>query len=486
MKKIILLGFFLLFLSSGRAQTSTTSDDIVIEGEDPLAYDLGHSRFISIVYRNGIITHRLTPSNRNPHILGTVSGNTYQQTLAVTSCTRATVSYKLKDVPAGTYDIYVVIVPENMDDTTKTVTKHNQFTASLSYTAECDTPAVLTNPQIFKSDTTKVDTILLFQDFKLPNSYFYVWHDYPYISLETVMRMNERKIVLSDFYIDCFILKNKGGSKCLEQDGIRYEINERRGEASIIGADTLVAPTNPLPDSVYYQGHNYPVTSIGNNALANNHCITSLVLPHGLKAIGQYAFYGCYNLTSIMIPKQVKKIGQYAFYGCSGLTSINLPDSITQIEPFTFVNCTALTSINIPDNITRIEKDAFADCTHLDSMTLSKNIIFASLYGTRIKVIVCLAINPPRFENDFEGFNYTTLYVPYGTSSEYITSQQSIYRLPFSSVIEMSPTAIHSICSDPTAVQNFYTIGGLRLPQRSHGINIVKFNNGCTKKIVFN
>jgi hypothetical protein len=485
MKKIILLGFFLLFLSSGRAQTSTTPDDIVIEGEDPLAFDLGHSKYISGAYRGGVITHRLTPLNRNPHILGSVSGNTYQQILPTASSALPIVSYKTMNVPAGTYDIYVVFVPENMDDTTKTVTKHNQFTASLSYTTECDTPAVLSNPQIFKSDTAKVDTILLFQDFKLPISSFDVWHDYPYISLKTLMHNYDRKIVLNNYYIDCFILKNKGGSKCLEKDGIRYEINERRGEASIIGADTLVAPTNPLPDSVYYQGHNYPVTSIGNNAFFNNHCITSLVLPHGLKAIGQYTFYGCSNLTSIMIPKQVKKIGQSAFYGCSGLTSINLPDSITQIEPLTFANCRALTSINIPDNVTRIEKDAFYYCTHLDSMTLSKNIIFASLYGTHIKVIVCLAINPPRFENDFEGFNYTTLYVPYGTSSDYISSEEITLGPTFISIVEMSPTAIHSICSDPTAVQNFYTIGGLRLPQRSHGINIVKFNNGRTKKIVF-
>ena len=487
MKRSVLLGLMFLFLICGKAQVTigyNPNNDIIIEGEDVSAFNWDKSRFWSHNYPTGI-THRLTASNRNKKISGIVSGNAYQQIVPGCSSVRPIVSYNLKNVLSGTYDIYVVIVPENMDDTTKVAPKYTKFMASLYYDVNDNHKStIITASPVFASDPTKVDTLLLFQDYTLPCSYFDVWRDYPAISLSVHITIPERKILTNNLYIDCFILKGKGDSKYIEKDGICYEIDEQKDVATIIGADTLLTQANPIADSVYYKGRNYPITSIGNNAFCNNLCITSVSLPRSVTGIGQYAFYGCRNLRSITIPASVKKIGQYAFCGCSNLTSISLPDSLTTIEPSTFQNCTRLLSITIPDQVTKINDGVFENCSSINSITLSKNIkiIYETAfdYCNSLKKIICPLMTPPEFHCYFCGVFYgVTLYVPYGAKSNY---DEVMYY--FSSVQEMDQTAIHSILDDAIAGQDFYSINGLKLPEMNQGINVVKYNNGTTKKIL--
>ncbi len=49
----------------------------------------------------------------------------------------------------------------------------------------------------------------------------------------------------------------------------------------------------------------------------------SVVIPEGVKEIGDGAFEGCTSLASVSIPEGVKEIGDGAFEGCTSLTEIN-------------------------------------------------------------------------------------------------------------------------------------------------------------------
>ena len=77
-----------------------------------------------------------------------------------------------------------------------------------------------------------------------------------------------------------------------------------------------------IPDSVTYEGKNYPVTSIGGCAFRDCSGLTSVTIPGSVTSIGLSAFYNCSGLTSVTIPNSVTSIVDWAFYGCSGLTSV--------------------------------------------------------------------------------------------------------------------------------------------------------------------
>ena len=66
--------------------------------------------------------------------------------------------------------------------------------------------------------------------------------------------------------------------------------------------------------------------------------ITSIVLPAGLKHIGDFAFYGCSNLVGINLPNSLLSIGTSAFEDCYYLSQISLPASIRQVGVGAFVN----------------------------------------------------------------------------------------------------------------------------------------------------
>lgn len=99
--------------------------------------------------------------------------------------------------------------------------------------------------------------------------------------------------------------------------------------------------------------------------------ITSVVLPEGLKYIGNWAFYGFRNnaLTSITIPSTVTSIGKGAFADCTGLTSVTIPANVTSIGIQAFEGCTGLTSVIIPANVTEIGAYAFDRCANLATVT---------------------------------------------------------------------------------------------------------------------
>ena len=107
-----------------------------------------------------------------------------------------------------------------------------------------------------------------------------------------------------------------------------------------------------IPEKITYEGVEYSVISIGNNAFQDCTGLTSVTIPNSVTSIENYAFYGCTGLTSVAIPNSVTSIGDWTFYYCSSLTSVTIPNSVTSIGNYVFWKCSSLTSVTIPNSVT--------------------------------------------------------------------------------------------------------------------------------------
>ena len=181
--------------------------------------------------------------------------------------------------------------------------------------------------------------------------------------------------------------------------------------------------------------------------------------------IGNQAFDGCSSLTSLTLPSSVTSIGSSAFSGCSGLTSLTLPSSVTSIGESAFSGCSGLTSLTLPSSVSSIGESAFSGCSGLSS-------IYVNWESP-------LSIDASTFEDANTG--KCILYVPKGTYDDYWISNWGI----FENIVEYDPTGIDHITTSGEAKEiSRYAADGQRLEVPAKGLNIVKYSDGCVKKVV--
>ncbi len=132
------------------------------------------------------------------------------------------------------------------------------------------------------------------------------------------------------------------------------------------------------------------VTYIGYSAFSGCSSLTSISIPESVKSIVAGAFDGCSSLeprllvydngtkcygwigseeecTSVVIPDGVKEIGDYAFYKIFyGLTSVTFPESLESIGEMAFAGCDKLTTAELSSNLKTLGYGAFMYCKKLD------------------------------------------------------------------------------------------------------------------------
>ena len=192
------------------------------------------------------------------------------------------------------------------------------------------------------------------------------------------------------------IVENVKVGSVFEYNGINYKVGENNTVAVTRTKD--ITGVILIPNQVVYNEVIYTVTSIEMSAFDKNHLdntITKVVIPRTIKSIGLEAFVdlkgltGVYisdleawcnisfggtasnpleyahhlflndtEITDLIIPDGVKSIGNLAFYGCSGLTSVTIHSGVTSIGIRAFQNCTGIKNVYseiqnpfaIPDN----------------------------------------------------------------------------------------------------------------------------------------
>ena len=115
---------------------------------------------------------------------------------------------------------------------------------------------------------------------------------------------------------------------------------------------------------------------IADNTFDNCTNLKNILIPDGVKNIGEYAFQNCMSLTDLNIPKSVDNLGEYTFAsGCSSLKEIIILDGTTTIGDAAFANCSSIENIIIPDSVIWIGSRAFAGCSSLTEITIPQNVI---------------------------------------------------------------------------------------------------------------
>ncbi len=107
-----------------------------------------------------------------------------------------------------------------------------------------------------------------------------------------------------------------------------------------------------------------------------------VVIPEGVKRIGEMAFFECGELSSVVLPGSLESIGEGAFYRCA-LRKVKIPASVSVIPANCFAQCQWMTEVEIPEGVTEIREDAFynsslkkislpASVTEIDPTAFSK------------------------------------------------------------------------------------------------------------------
>lgn len=178
-----------------------------------------------------------------------------------------------------------------------------------------------------------------------------------------------------------------------------------------------------------------------------------------------YGYYDYYDHHSYYYTTSDDVIGDYAFSDCSSLTSLTLPSSVTSIGGHAFEKCSGLTSLTLPSSVTSIGSSAFEGCSGLTSVYVSWKSplsIFASTFKDA-NTEKCI------------------LYVPKGTYDDYWLSNWGI----FANIVEYDATGINHIMTSGDAKEiSRYAADGQRLEVPAKGLNIVKYSDGCVKKVV--
>lgn len=102
--------------------------------------------------------------------------------------------------------------------------------------------------------------------------------------------------------------------------------------------------------------------------------IKDIAFPKGLESIGMLAFCGSEELEEVDLPSSVKSIGAECFNQCWALKKAVLPEGLSEIPEKTFYYCKSLESVNIPSGVSVIGKNAFEGCGKLKELELKTGL----------------------------------------------------------------------------------------------------------------
>ena len=277
--------------------------------------------------------------------------------------------------------------------------------------------------------------------------------------------------------------------------------------------------------------------TIGSQAFYGCETIAKLDIPETVTEIGSYAFGTCISLTDVIIPKTIKKIKEGTYINCIGIKKVVIPEQVDTIEAKAFAFCENLDDVVISKNVEFIGVNAFDACSMsfltfedsdkplvIDDKNLSEsrrsafagveiselyigrdvqnfndwsNEFLKKLYlganvttwrneycGKHAQEIHALMQDPTQLVPIFDDKIYekAKLVVPVGTIDAYAKAEGWNKFVEIEDA-EGTPAGIEGVDTENAAACEYISVDGMRSNSPFKGLNIVKYNNGDTKKV---
>ena len=102
--------------------------------------------------------------------------------------------------------------------------------------------------------------------------------------------------------------------------------------------------------------------------------VVTVVLPAGLRDIGDHAFEKCTSLREIELNEGIESIGAGAFVGCTSIARICIPSTVSKIGARAFNECTSLIELQLCEGHLREIDQSFQGCTSLERITFPSTL----------------------------------------------------------------------------------------------------------------
>ena len=148
-------------------------------------------------------------------------------------------------------------------------------------------------------------------------------------------------------------------------DGLNYNVlsNDTVQITGCVGEITELV----IPEKVTYEGNEYTIVSIANQAFYMNKDLTRINFNEVSLDIGLQAFCGCSELQEVVGADALTEIGNAAFLSCKKLETVSNLSKVTSIGYQSFMNCEKLTKLEGLkwSALTDIGDNAFFSCESL-------------------------------------------------------------------------------------------------------------------------
>ena len=223
--------------------------------------------------------------------------------------------------------------------------------------------------------------------------------------------------------------------------------------------------------------------------LISNHYLQSIDLDGAqIVANNTFSYYQSYKTTKNVM-------GDFAFHGFRKLIAMRLPQDITRIGTNAF-SYTGLKSIVIPDKVTTIGEDAFAYCGDLKTVLVGKKVVSISkgaFYSSNVKDIYVTPLTPPSVSSYLLSSN-PKIHVYASALSKYKASSWAEYGTIVGDLTDDIVDGIEAIeATDKqgstaggkvNGQQTIYDLSGRKTDKLQRGINIIRYSDGTTKKVM--